>query len=96
MDNQQFHAWAKNIRDILYRDIKNLMYKNGEHPKAIIAGGEYQYALMDDYRDIQRTADGGILWRGIPLIRCGYVEKVVVVWSMEDIDLPKPPKEGEE
>lgn len=94
MTNQQFSAWSENIRDIVYRNIRTIMYKSGKTPEAIIAGGEYQYVFMDDYRDLQRTIDGGMLWRGIPLIRSGAVNKVKVVWDMNDLDLPQPPKEG--
>ena len=95
MTNQQFTAWAKNIRDIVYRDIRTIMYETGKIPKAIIAGGEYQYAFMDEHMELQLTADGGMLWRGVPLIRSGAVNKVKVVFDMHDLDLPQPPKDGE-
>lgn len=92
MSKEQFTAWAQNIRDKTYSDILHLAHRNGRLPEAVIAGGEYQYAFMEDYRNIQRTVDGGHLWRGIPLFRCGAVNKVMVVWDMEDIKLPQPPK----
>lgn len=95
MTTEQFRAWAKNVRDILYRDIKETIYQSGSYPEAVIAGGEYQYALMEDYREIQHTADNILLWRGIPLIRAGALNKVKVVWHMVDAVLPEPPKEEE-
>lgn len=90
MDNQAFGAWANYIRAKVYRDIQRSMYVTGEFPLAIIAGGEYQYVFMCDGKETQRAVDGSILWRGVPIIRCGAYNKVSVVWSMEDISLPQP------
>ena len=84
--------WSKDIVETVYRNIRSDMYKSGKTPKAIIAGGEYQYAFMDNDMELQRTVDGGLLWRGIPLIRSGPVNGVKVVWDMDNIDLPEPPK----
>lgn len=92
MNNRQFSAWSKNIVETVYRNIRSIMCQTGKEPEAIIAGGEYQYAFMDNYMEVQRTVDGGILWRGIPLIRSGPINGVKVVWNMTDLDLPKPPK----
>lgn len=92
MKEQEFSAWAGYIRAKTYRDIQRWMYVTGQVPQAIIVGGEYQYAFMDDAREIQRITDGGVLWRGVPLIRSGARAKVSVVWSMEDLELPQPPK----
>ena len=90
--NQEFSIWANYIKAIVYRKIQKCIFVTGQYPQAIIAGGEYQYAFVDVAREIQRTTDGGILWRGIPLIRSGPHAKVSVVWNMEDLNLPQPPK----
>lgn len=85
MSNELFHAWAGGVRAKTYRDIQEKMHVTGQTPEAIIAGGKYQYAFMDDCR---RTTDGGFLWRGVPLIRSGSIDKVLVVWSMEVLEMP--------
>lgn len=92
MDKQLFSAWSELVKAKVYRDIQREMYISGSFPEAIIAGGEYQFAFIEDTREIQHTVDGGYLWRGVPLIMCGAVNGVKVIWHMEDIDLPEPPK----
>lgn len=92
MNNYLWGGWAKNVREALYRNIQTRAYMTGEYPDAILSGGEYAYAIMDDYRDIQHTTDGGYLWRGIPLIRCGGLNCVKLVWKMDDVALPESPK----
>ena len=87
-------AWEGFVREKVYRDIQRNIYVTGQFPLAIIVGGEYQYAFLCDAKDLQLTADGGSLWRGIPIIACGRHNKVSVVWAMDDIDLPKPPEGG--
>ena len=92
MNNKEFSVWANYIKAIICRKVQECIFVTGEYPKAIIAGGEYQYVFMDNREEIERTIDGGMLWRGIPLIRSGALEKVQVVWNMEEVDLPQPPK----
>ena len=87
-EKQLFRAWAGCVRSKTYRDVQERIYVTGQTPEAIIVGGEYRLAFMDDYREIQRTPDGGLLWRGVPLIRGGPVDKVLVVWNMEALELP--------
>ena len=93
MTKEVFTDWADRVKDTVYSYIKRRMYMNGEFPAAIIAGGEYQYVFMDNPREIQLTTCGMMLWRGVPLIRCGGLSKVIVAWNMEEIKLPEPPKE---
>lgn len=88
MDNYVFHGWAKNVRETLYHNIQMNIYRTGEYPEAIIAGGEYAYAIMDDYKDIQHTVNGGYLWRGISFFRCSGLNGVKLVYKMCDVDLP--------
>lgn len=93
MDNLAFQAWAKIIRETIWKAIKDVIYQKGEYPEAIIAGGEYAYAIMDDVREIHRTADGGYLWRGITFLRCSAVQEVKIIYDMADVSLPDPPTE---
>lgn len=92
MDNIQFQQWAKTVRATLRGKIHEYLCHTGEYPEAIIAGGEYAYAIMEDRRDFYHVADGSYLWCGIPFLRCGSVQKVKIVEKMADVDLPDVPK----
>jgi hypothetical protein len=92
MNNAEFTAWSRNVRHDISEQIDTHHFVTGDHIEAIIAGGEYMYAIMDDYRAIQHTCDGGYLWQGIPLFRCSGFNGVKLVWDMFDARLPEPPK----
>ena len=91
MTKEVFLDWADRVKNTVYQNIKRRMYMTGEFPASIIAGGECQYVFMDNPMEIQYTSDGNMLWRGVPLIRCGGHNKVIVAWNMEEIELPQPP-----
>lgn len=93
MNREQFAVWATAVRMKVHNDIQREIYISGQFPQAIIVGGEYQYAFIADRQEFQLTAEGGYLWRGIPLIRSGAHNKVSVVYAMEDIVVPLPPEE---
>ena len=93
MDREQFAVWAKAVRAAVNRHIQRGICVTGDVPKAIIVGGEYQYVFLCDREDLRHTADGGCLWRGVPVIRSGRHNKVSVVWTMEDIIVPPPMEE---
>lgn len=93
MNREQFAAWAKAVKAAVNRHIQRGIPVTGDIPKAIIVGGEYQYVFLCDCEDLQLKADGGYLWRGIPVIRSGRHDKVTVVWAMEDIAVPEPPED---
>jgi len=92
MNNAEFTAWSRYVKSDLLDYIHNHTLIKGEYPEAIIAGGEYMHAIMADPMDIQFTIDGGYLWRGIPFIRCSGLNGVKLVWRMDDVILPEPPK----
>lgn len=95
MNRMLFSTWANLVKAKVDKDICEGIYVTGEAPAAIIAGGEYQYVFMTDHEEIQLTTDGNTLWRGVPLFRCGRVNGVKVVWAMEDVEVPEPPKAEE-
>ena len=88
MDDVLFKSWAGLVTATAYRDIQREIFVSGNFPQAVLAGGEYYQAFRYDYKEIQLTTDGDILWRGIPLIRITG-NRAKVVWSMEDMTLPK-------
>ena len=89
MDNILFKSWAGLVRETAYRDIQREIYVSGNFPQAILAGGEYYQAFRYDHNEIQMTTDGGVMWRGIPLIRITG-NRVMVAWVLEEMILPKP------
>ena len=93
MSREVNDLWEITVRETTYRQIKTQMYESGKVPEAVIVGGKCQYAFLDDYRGTERTVDGQVLWRGIPLIRTGPVDRVIVVWDMSNIVVPEPLKE---
>ena len=94
MDNILFKSWAGLVRASAYRDLQREMYVSGNFPQAILAGGECYQAFRYDDREIQLTTDGGVLWRGVPLIRITG-NKAMVVWAMEEMTLPQPVEVGQ-
>lgn len=92
MDKIQFQEWASKVRATLRRKIHEYVCYTGEYPEAIIAGGEYAYAIMDDRREFSHSVDGRDLWSGIPFLRCGAIPKVKIITKMVDVDLPDVPK----
>ena len=94
MNDIEFKCWAGLVRAKAYRDIQRSIFVTGQFPQAILAGGEYYQAFRYDIAEIQLTTDGGVLWRGVPLIRITG-NKTMVVWAMEEMTLPQPVEGGQ-
>lgn len=40
MNNSEFDTWDQQVRDKLWYEIQNHLYKTGKYPAAILAGGD--------------------------------------------------------
>lgn len=86
MSNVDFNEWAAAVRAQLQKAIHDHTARTGKYPVAILADGKCMHAV---YREPEKrnifTTENVLIWHGIPFIRCGLINKVVLVSDMEEI-----------